>query len=146
MFAEARPPPLNPAGPASPGGFPEHRVGVGKRSLKADRERLRPEPRHTARGARGHHPPLARPPARAHRLGSARLPERPPQEARGGAGKSGGPSELPFLPAVAGKENEGTAAAWGRPGRSLEEWAWGPAHSRSAPAVQQPLPRSLAPD
>lgn len=126
----ARPPPLEPAGPASPGesgteSFPSPVVGagVGERSLRADRERLRPEPRHPVRGARGHHPPLTRPPARAHRLGSAPRSGRHTRP-NGIAGKSGGlsppPLELPFLSPQPwrARRAKGAAAAWGRPGRS----------------------------
>lgn len=120
LFAEARPPPLNPAGPASPGGFAEHggRGTVGKRSLEEDRERLRPEPRrvHSPRGARPS-PAAPHPLARAHRLGSA------PRAAATGDPRGCGQERRPCRAAVSpshggqgGRRGRGSpGSAWPRP-------------------------------
>ena len=148
MFAERAPRPSTPRGQRPPrvgkGWLPEH--GGPDRGGRAQPQGrpLAPPPGAPSPSPRGARPsPAVRLPARAHRLGSAPQSGRHTRP-RGDAGKSGGPSpELPFFSPPA-RRAKGAAVAWGRPGRSPEEWARGPTHSRSAPADQKPLPRSLA--
>lgn len=111
-------------------------------------------PPHCPRGVR---PPLAppRPPAPtgAHRLGSAPGAAATRGPGRGGAGARGRGEERRPVKAAVSRSRGGhgerrlrgsPAGKRDRPDRGLEERAWGPAHSRFAPAVQQLLARSLA--